>query len=138
MPVPPTERPHSDSGRPPEGNPSAEQLWSVIEFSHKFPELTLYLAADVKARKLADRKRLQPFEPDELLEFPPLVAPDPRALRTAHPLPRKQKKTALFSEEIELFASGQMPPESKSAPPMDNGAEQGKKSFWRNLLTFTL
>lgn len=142
MPVPPlngTERPRSGSGRVPEESPSAEQLWSVIEFSRKFPELTLYLAADVKARKLADRKRLHPFELDELLEFPPLVAPDPRELRTAHPLPsRKQEKSALLVEDIDLFASGQLPPpESKPAPPPEPSAEQEKKSFWRSLLSFT-
>jgi hypothetical protein len=142
MPGPPlngTERLRSGSGGPPEESPSAEQLWSVIEFSRKFPELTLYLAADVKARKLADKNRLHPFEPDELLEFPPLVAPDPRELRTAHPLPgRKQEKAILLSEDLELFASGQLPPpESKPAPPPEKCAEQGKKSFWRSLLAFT-
>lgn len=142
MPVPPfkneTERPHSGSGGSPDESPSAEQLWSVIEFSRKFPELTLYLAADVKARKLTDKKLLHPFAPDEPLEFPPLIAPDPRELRTAHPLPgKKQEKAILLNEDIELFTSGQLPPESKPAPLPEKGAEQKKKSFWQSLLAFT-
>jgi hypothetical protein len=128
-----TERPRSGSGGEPEGIPSAEQLWSVIEFSRKFPELTLYLAADVKARKLAERKRLH-FEPDELLEFPPLVAPDPRELRSAHPLPRQPEKPALHNEDIELFASGQLPPPEPTPAPPENCGRQEKKSFWQNLL----
>ncbi|WP_417912464.1 hypothetical protein [Candidatus Electronema sp. TJ] len=130
------EHPHSgaDGGG---GSPSAEQLWSTIEFSRNFPELTLYLAADVKARRLAERKRLQLSDHDEPLEFPPLVAPDPRELRPAHPLPEKQAQAPPLNETLELFASGQLPPSESAAPPPDSSGEHGKKSFWRNILAFS-
>jgi hypothetical protein len=109
-------------------DPTSGQLWSVMEFSRQYPELTMYLVADLQAAERADATRIQADEP---LEFPPLVAPDPRELWAhAH---KKQHEEEDIEEELALFAAGKLPPEPlppPATPPKET------KHIWQYLLTF--
>ena len=117
--TPATKKPSSDGP----AQPIAGQLWNVIEFSRQFPELTLFIVADSKAAELKARR----LTDDEPLEFPPLVAPDPKEL---HCQTQKQQDEQA-AEELALFAEGKLPPPE---PPPPQKAE--KMQFWRYLLTF--
>ncbi|CAK8723318.1 MAG: hypothetical protein CDV28_10392 [Candidatus Electronema aureum] len=113
-------------------SPTANQLWSVIEFSRQFPDLTLSLVADLKATELAATKRIQTEESAEQLEFPPLVVPDLKERRT-----QKRQHDPSEDEDIEkeiaLFAAGELPPEPL-LPPVTSPKE--KMQIWQYLLTF--
>lgn len=109
-------------------DPTSGQLWSVMEFSRQYPELTMYLVADLQA---VERVNATGIQADEPLEFPPLVAPDPRELWAhAH---KKQHEEEDIEEELALFAAGKLPPEPL-LPPATPSKET--KHIWQYLLTF--
>lgn len=109
-------------------DPTSGQLWSVMEFSRQYPELTMYLVADLQTAERADAMRIQADEP---LEFPPLVAPNPRELWAhAH---KKQHNEEDVEEELALFAAGKLPP--KPLPPSATPPKE-TKHIWQYLLTF--
>lgn len=117
------------SGKAAEKIPSASQLWSVIEFSRQFPDLTMCLVADLNNAGLAAEQKRKQFEAAlEELRFPVLAAPDPRELRQQK---KQQEPPAVApAEEISLFAVSNPPPEIPP-PPSD---KQEKKTLWRHLL----
>lgn len=107
---------------------SVSQLWSAIEFSRQFPDLTMCLVADLNNARLADEQKRKQFEAAlEELRFPVLAAPDPRELL----LQKKQQAppAAFPSEEIILFTAGNVPPDT---PPLN---KPEKKTLWRHLLS---
>ena len=117
--TPATKKPSSDGT----ARPIDSQLWNVIEFSRQFPELTLFIVADSKAAELKARR----LTDDELLEFPPLVAPDPKELHSQ--IQKRQDEQP--AEELALFAEGKLPP-----PELPPPQKTEKMQFWRYLLAF--
>ncbi|MGX9728628.1 MAG: hypothetical protein ACTFAK_15350 [Candidatus Electronema sp. VV] len=118
------------SSKASEKAPSASQLWSVIEFSRQFPDLTMCLVADLNNAGLADEQKKTQFEAAlEDLRFPVLAAPDPRELLRLQKKPQEPQPAAAPAEEIVLFAAGKLPPDT---PPT---GRQEKKTLWRHLLS---
>jgi hypothetical protein len=115
---------------------SNAQLLNVIEFSRQFPELTQHLAVVREGDEEASYLRLEK-KGNEPLEFPPLVAPNPREIK-----PRASDKSDEVSEhdasdddEFALFAAGRLPP-PEPAETLDD--QKKKKKFWKLLLPLTL
>jgi len=104
---------HQGSKAEPEPCPTATQLWSVIEFSREFPDLTQFLAADINTAELSATQLCRSL-PEEPLEFPSLVALDPKELRS-----QTQKRR----QEEEQPAASTVP------------QQEEKLHFWRYLLT---
>lgn len=117
------------SSKASEKAPSISQLWSVIEFSRQFPELTMCLVADLNNAALSAEQKRQRFEAalDEL-RFPALTALDPRELRQKRQ--PEQQPAAAPAEDIALFAAGRLPPDLP-AP----AVRRQKKTLWRHLLS---
>jgi hypothetical protein len=77
----------------------ADQLWNVMEFSARFPELTLELVSVLKTEEQPDNGK--PAE--EELQFPDLVTPDPRTVKMQKERQRRTKKIS----ERQIASSGQ-------------------------------
>lgn len=118
------------SGKASEKAPSLGQLWSVIEFSRQFPDLTMCLVADLNNAALADEQKKTQLEAAlEELRFPVLAAPDPRELRLQKRPQEPPPAAAPTEEQITHFAAGNLPPDT---PPL---GRQEKKTLWRHLLS---
>uniref|UniRef100_UPI004056A006 hypothetical protein n=1 Tax=Candidatus Electronema sp. TaxID=2698783 RepID=UPI004056A006 len=118
------------SGKAAGKTPSVSQLWSVIEFSRQFPDLTMCLVADLhNAGQTDGRSRKQIEAALEELRFPALSAFDPREQRQKRQ-PEPPAPAAAPPEEIDLFAAGRLLPDT---PPPSR--RQEKKTLWRHLLS---
>ncbi len=119
-----------------EARPSNAQLLSVIEFSRQFPELTLHLAT-VPHGDEEKNQVISQGSTCELLEFPPLLAPDPREIKPR--LPEADSGGApsndASDDEFALFAAGRLPPPE---PARSQDEQKKKKKFWKLLLPLTL
>lgn len=111
--------------------PSASQLWSVIEFSRQFPDLTMCLVADLHNAGQADGQNRKIEAALEELRFPALSAFDPREQRQKKPL-EAPAPAAAPPEEIDLFAAGRLLPDTLLSPPP---RRQERKTLWRHLLS---
>ncbi|WP_417910255.1 hypothetical protein [Candidatus Electronema sp. PJ] len=109
-------------------SPTADQLWNAIEFSRQFPELTLCLVAELKISEQVSNNRIEVSTPAEPLEFPSLIASDPREFRAHGKKPEEE-----VEQEIALFAAGKLlPPEPELPVP----PKKEKAQLWRYLLSF--
>ena len=115
---------------------SKAQLLSVIEFSRQFPELTQHLAVVRGPDSEAAKQGSSEESSSEPLEFPPLVAPDPREIK-----PRVSEDScgepehSASEDEFALFAAGRLPPPE---PAGRQEAQKKKKKIWKLLLPLTL
>ncbi|CAK8716447.1 hypothetical protein GCAAIG_05860 [Candidatus Electronema halotolerans] len=112
---------------------SKAQLLSVIEFSRQFPELTQHLAVVRGTDSEAAKQGSSEESSSEPLEFPPLVAPDPREIK-----PRvsedscEEPEHSASEDEFALFAAGRLP------PPEPAGRQKKKRKIWKLLLPLTM
>lgn len=102
------------------------QLLSVLEFSRQFPELTLHLAAARKHDDHVDATAASDSS-EQLPQFPPIAAPDPRKIRSS--LFDKSTENKAEEDEFALFAAGCLPP----PPEMDYPVQ--KKSFFTKIFS---
>jgi hypothetical protein len=102
------------------GLPTAEQLWSVMDFAHRFPDLTRVLTE-------APRADINQEDLDKLV-FPSLAAPDPREIRARTKKKKKMRQQVPPEKEKDIFGSSIPPPE---APP-----KKKKRPFLSYLLNF--
>lgn len=100
--------------------PPADQLWNVIEFSSRFPELTLELASVLKA--VEHPAGTPGGTAEEELKFPDLTALDPAAVKAQ----RDQEHQKQTEKTEAVFAEGR-----SLSPP---AAAKGKRRLWIGLL----
>jgi hypothetical protein len=115
---------------------SKAQLLSVLEFSRQFPELTLHLAT-VRHGDEENKLAAPQIGYKEPLEFPPLVAPDPREIkpRVSGDSDKEEPEHSASEDEFALFAAGRLPPPE---PAGKQEEQKKKKKIWKLLLPLTL
>jgi hypothetical protein len=114
---------------------SKAQLLSVIEFSRQFPELTQQLAVVRESDSEAAKQVSSEKNSSEPLEFPPLVAPDPREIKPrVSEASNEELEHSVPEDEFALFAAGRLPPPE----PAGREDDKKKKKIWKFLLPLTL
>jgi hypothetical protein len=111
--------------------PTAEQLWSVMDFAHRFPDLTRQLVSVLTEEEIQSSDISQEYI--ENFVFPPLAAPDPRTLK-AKKKSFRQPPSEEEEKTLPLFAQGNLAPESLSIPRPEPGRKKRKRPFLSYLL----